>query len=181
MVVNLYQVSTMAWSSSNPGRTRIDVSHYILLAFAFVLSINVGGALLATTVIFPVWSASPEAASAWTGLVNEARFFIIVSPIVLLLAVALLLFSGRAPRECRTWIRLSAGLYMVFFLATLIYFVPGQEALQGTAAKELSRDALSHRLQQWIALNWIRQAVGVSALGAALYALGHRTAKRPAA
>ena len=113
--------------------------HWLLFAYTFVLAVNVGGALLATAVIFPVWSASPATAKAWTGVVNEAPFFVVVSPIVLLLAIATLIMSGRAPKQRRAWIRVSTGLYLVFFVATLTYFVPGQAALHGTTGVQLAK------------------------------------------
>jgi hypothetical protein len=152
---------------------------WVFMAFTFALAVNIGAALLASTVIFPVWSASPAAARAWTGEVNEAAFFMRVSPAVLLLAVASLLMSRRVPVESRRWIRMSAGLYLLFFAATLAYFVPGQEALHGAGGASIADAELSSRLQTWVALNWVRQAVGAFALGAALYALTLSHAHRP--
>ena len=145
--------------------------HWLFVAFTFALAVNTGAALLASTVIFPVWSASPEAARSWTGEVNEAAFFMRVSPIVLILAVVSLLMSRRASAASKIWIRVSAGLYLLFFAATLAYFVPGQEALHGAGGASITPAELNTRLQTWVALNWVRQAVGVLALGAALHAL----------
>jgi uncharacterized membrane protein len=103
--------------------------------------------------------------------VNEAAFFMRVSPVVLVLAVVSLVMSPRAPVESRRWIRLSAGLYLLFFAATLAYFVPGQEALRGAGGASIADADLESRLQTWVALNWVRQAVGVFTLAAALHAL----------
>jgi hypothetical protein len=145
---------------------------WLSFAFAVGLGVNVGGALLATTVIFPAWSASPEAAAAWTGAVDETRFFVAVSPLVLILAVATLLASWRAAPEARPWMRVAAVLYILFFVATLAYFVPGQLAMKGEAGPLLPPGDLGSMLQRWVTLNWVRQAVGLVAFASAVHALG---------
>jgi hypothetical protein len=147
-------------------------ARWLLLAFAGFLGLNVGAGLLASVVIFPVWSASPEAAAAWQRAVDEARFFIVVSPLVLVLAVASLVASWWVDRDVRLWMRTAAVLYLVFFAATMVYFVPGQAALQGDTAAFLPAQELSASLQRWITLNWVRQVVGLLAFGSALHALG---------
>jgi hypothetical protein len=147
-------------------------ARWLLLAFAGFLGLNIGAALFATVVIFPVWSASPEAAAAWQRVVDEARFFIVVSPLVLVLAVASLVASGWVERGVRLWMRIAAVLYLVFFAATMIYFVPAQAALHGDTAAFLPAQELSASLQRWVTLNWVRQLVGLLAFGSALHALG---------
>jgi hypothetical protein len=145
---------------------------WLMLAFAGLLGLNIGAALFATVVIFPVWSASPEAAVEWQRVVDEARFFVVVSPLVLVLAVATLVASWWVDSEVRSWMRIAAASYLVFFAVTMAYFLPGQAALQGEAAALLPRQELSASLQRWVALNWVRQVAGLLALGSALHALG---------
>jgi hypothetical protein len=144
----------------------------ILLAFAGILGLNIGAALFATVVIFPVWSASPEAAAAWQRVVDESRFFMVVSPLVLVLALGSLVASAWVDRGARLWMRTAAVLYLVFFAATMAYFVPAQAALQGHTAAVLPAQELSASLQRWVTLNWVRQLLGLLALGSALHALG---------
>jgi hypothetical protein len=148
------------------------VALWLSFAFAVGLGVNVGGALLATTAIFPVWSASPEAAAAWTGAVDETRFFVAVSPLVMILAAATLLASWRAAPEARPWMRVAAVLYILFFVGTLAYFVPGQIAMKGETGALLPPGELGSLLQRWVALNWVRQAVGLVAFTSAIHALG---------
>jgi hypothetical protein len=148
------------------------VALWLSFAFAVGLGVNVGGALLATTAIFPAWSASPQAAVAWTGAVDETRFFVAVSPLVMVLAVATLLASWRAAPEARRWMRVAAVLYILFFVATLAYFVPGQLAMKGEAGALLPPADLGSMLQRWVALNWVRQAVGLVAFASSVHALG---------
>jgi hypothetical protein len=147
-------------------------ARWLLLAFAGLLGLNIGAALFATVVIFPVWSASPEAAVAWERTVDEARFFGVVSPLVLVLAIATLVASRWMDRSIRGWMRAAAVLYLLFFAATLAYFVPGQATLQGGVAALRPPQELSASLQQWVMLNWVRQGVGLLAFGSALHALG---------
>jgi hypothetical protein len=160
-------------TKSETGTTsRRGSARWLLLAFAGFLGLNIGAALFATAVIFPVWSASPEAAVNWQRVVDEARFFVVVSPLVLALAVAVLVASVWAGREVRFWMRAAAVLYLIFFVATVSYFVPGQAALQGDPAALLPAQELSGSLQRWVALNWVRQVVGLLAFGFALHVLG---------
>ena len=144
----------------------------MIFAFAAVVGINVGGALLASVVIFPVWSVSPEAAAAWNGAVDEARFFVVVSPLALLLAVVTAIVSWRAEPPLRKWMRLSAVLFIAFFVVTMAYFVPGQARMKGEAGAVLPQAELAAQLRTWVTLNWGRQALGVIAFGAALHAAG---------
>ena len=148
------------------------IIRFVIFAFAAVVGINIGGALLASVVIFPVWSASPEAAAAWNGVVNEARFFVVVSPLALLLAIVTGIASWWAEAPLRKWMRLSAVLFIAFFVITIAYFVPGQARLKGEAGAVLPQAELAAQLQTWVTLNWGRQALGVIAFGAALHAVG---------
>ncbi len=62
-----------------------------------------GAGAFVTTVIFPLWTASPEAAVGWTPntpyYVEEGRFFILASPLLLLLAVVTLIAVGGLSRR----------------------------------------------------------------------------------
>jgi hypothetical protein len=155
-----------------PRPDQTNLARRLLLAFAALLGLNMGAALFSSVVVFPVWSGSPEAAVGWQRVVDEGRFFVVISPLALVLAVATLLVSGRVDRTLRFWVRTAATLYLVFFVATLVYFVPGQAALQGDAAALLPPEELGASLRRWVALNWVRQAVGLLTFGAALHALG---------
>jgi hypothetical protein len=154
---------------------------WLLFAYAAGLGINIGGALLATTVIFPVWATSPEAAAAWDRSIDEARFFMLLSPLVLLLAVSSGVVTRRSEAELRWSMRASAVLYVLFFAATLGYFVPGQAALQGDAAASMAHAEHAELLRQWLQLNWIRQSIGILAFALALHSLGlsYRTDASP--
>jgi hypothetical protein len=144
----------------------------LLFAYAALVGINVGGALLASAVVFPAWSASPEAAMAWARPVDEARFFAVVSPVVLLLAVSVLVTAQFRGTALRRWMRWAGALYVLFFVITVGYFVPGQAALQGEAAAALAAPELAVALERWVRFNWLRQALGLATFGVALHTLG---------
>ena len=145
---------------------------WLLFAFTLLMGIGVGGALLTTVVIFPAWTASPEAATSWPNTVNEGLFFVVVSPLLFLLSLATLIASWRVTPPLSKWMRIATILYILIFVATMLYFVPGQLAMKGEAGARIPAAELSSMLQRWVALNWIRQGVGVLAFGAALHALG---------
>jgi hypothetical protein len=161
-----------------PAEHRSDVSGTAVLArwtafaFAFAVGINIGGALLATVVIFPVWSHSQAAAMAWEGRVDEASFFVVVAPIAMLLAVASFAASWRASPAARRWMRIAPLFYAAFFIITITYFVPEQLAMKGEAGARLPSMELAGRLERWVILNWVRQVFGVTVFLAALHALG---------
>lgn len=144
----------------------------LLFAFTLLMGIGVGGALLTTVVIFPAWTASPEAATSWPNTVNEGRFFVVVSPLLFLLALATLIASWRVAPPLRKWIRIATIIYILIFIVTMLYFVPGQVTMKGEAGARIPVAELGSMLERWVALNWIRQGVGVLAFGAALHALG---------
>lgn len=146
---------------------------WLLFAFTMLMGICVGGALLTTVVIFPAWSASPEAAAGWRNVVNEGLFFVVASPSLFLLSLATLIASWwAAPPPLRKRMRIATILYIAIFIVTMLYFVPGQVAMKGEAGARMPAAELGSMLRQWVTLNWVRQGVGVLAFGAALHALG---------
>jgi hypothetical protein len=145
---------------------------WLLFLYAAFLGFNVGGGLLASAVIFPTWAASREAAIGWERVVDEAGYFVVISPVVLLLAIASLAAAFRAGPELRRSSTASAALYVLFLAATLAYFVPGQAALQGPAAAAIPPAEHAELMDRWLQLNWIRQGTGVLSFVLALHALG---------
>ncbi len=157
---------------SLPNAQPRPLVRWLLFAFTLLMGIGVGGAILTTVVIFPAWTASPEAATSWPDTVNEGLFFVFVSPLLFLLSLATLIASWRVAPPLRKWIRIATIIYILIFIVTMLYFVPGQLAMKGAAGARIPAAELGSMLRRWVALNWVRQGAGVLAFGAALHALG---------
>lgn len=148
----------------------------LLFAFTALMGIEMGAGAFVTSVIFPLWTASPEAAIGWTAntpyYVEEGVFFIIVSPLLFLLAIVTLIAGWRSVPPLRLWLRIANVSYIVVFIATSVYFVPFQDLVKGEAGTKFPAAELSLMLQRFMTLNYIRQAIGLLAFGAALHAFG---------
>ncbi len=62
--------------------------------------------------------------------------------------------------------------YILAFVVTLAYFVPLQDMVKGEAGAKIPVAELRSMLSQFMTFNYIRQAIGLLAFGAALHALG---------
>lgn len=156
----------------------------LLLCFTALMGIEVGAGAFVTFVIFPLWTASPGAAIGWTGdmpyYVEEGRFFIFASPLLFLLSVATLIASWHVEPHVRTWLRIATVSFIIIFVVTLAYFVPAQNLMKGQAGTKIPAAELGSMLRRFVTLNWVRQASGLLAFGAALhaFALSYRAAGR---
>ena len=148
----------------------------LLFAFAALMGIEFGAGMFVTAVIFPLWTASPEAAIGWTAnrpyYVEEGVFFIVISPTLFLLSIITLIAGWRAAPPLRFWLRIATISFIILFVATLAYFVPLQDMVKGEAGTKVSTAELGLMLKRFVALNYIRQAIGLFAFGSALHALG---------
>lgn len=149
---------------------------WLLFAFTALMAIQLGAGAFVTAVIFPLWTASPEAAIGWTAntpyYVNEGVFFMIADPLLFLLAIVTLIAGWRAAPPLRLWLRIAAISYILIFIVTLAYFVPVQDMMKGEAGTKVATAELSSMLQRFVALNYIREAIGLLVFGAALHTLG---------
>lgn len=147
----------------------------LLFALTALMGIEMGAGAFVTAVIFPLWTASPEAAIGWTPntpyYVEEGVFFILVSPLLFLLSIVMLIAGRLAAPPLRLWLRIATISYLLIFIVTLAYFVPLQDMVKGQAGND-SIAELSSMLQRFVALNYFRQAIGLLAFGAALHTLG---------
>lgn len=134
---------------------------WLLFAFTFVFLVYMGAGLFEAVVIVPVWSASTEAARSWNSnplqVIEGGRFFMIISPVSILLALPTLILGWNAPRPLRSWLRVGLGLFVVLQIATIGWFVPEQMAIKGVEATKLLTDAeLASRTSRWASLNLVR-------------------------
>ncbi|MDQ3800644.1 MAG: DUF1772 domain-containing protein [Acidobacteriota bacterium] len=166
----------MSENLSSGGKKVSSLLRRLLFIYAFVLGIYLGGATFETTVLVPMWSASPDAARYFNqnplSVFNTGNFFFIVAPLSTLLSIVTLIAGWRAEQPVRFWIRAAIIPFLIIFLITAFYFVPEQGAIKGAAAQSLPDAELTARASRWVMLNWIRQALALPILGATLHALG---------
>lgn len=149
---------------------------WLLFAFTALMGLELGAGAFVTTVIFPLWTASPEAAIGWTVktpyYIEEGVFFRLVSPSLFLLSIVTLIAGWRAEPPLRLWLRIATISFIALFVATLVYFVPLQDTVKGEAGIKVPVAEFGSMLQRFVALNFFRQAIGLLAFAAALHALG---------
>jgi hypothetical protein len=148
----------------------------LLFFYAFVFGIYMGGGLFETVVIAPIWSASAEAARHFNqdplSIINSGNFFFIVAPLTLVTSIVALIAGWRTEQPLRFWLRLQIFIFLLTFLATVLYYVPEQTAIKGMYAQTVSDMELTQRAGLWITLNWVRFAVALVLWGMLLHVLG---------
>src|SRR5687768_2161169 len=167
----------MTGSLTHGQRTPGKFLHWTIFIFAALLGIELGAAAFTSVVVFPVWTASPEAAIAWTPgnpyHMEEGDFFMFASPSVMLASIIALIASWRAAPQLRFWLRIASILFIVIFVWSMVYFVPIQDTtLKGEAGANLPREELASKLRMFASLNYIRIAAIVVSFGCTLHALG---------
>ena len=151
--------------------------HWTLFAFTALMGIEAGAAAFTTVVVFPLWASSPEAAIGWRPdmpyYLEEGDFFMIASPLVTLSAIVTLIAGWRAAPPLRLWLRMATISFLLVSAWSAAYFIPVQDvSFKGEAGTKMPRAELDARLQTFVALNYIRQAMVLFGFGSALHALG---------
>jgi hypothetical protein len=150
--------------------------HWILFVYVVALGIQTGAGLFTSVVVYRVWAASPEVVIGWKPtmpyFMEEGWFFMFASPTTTLLALVVAATMWRAKVPSRPWALGSALAFIVVAAVTGAYFLPIQDEVHGDAGAALPREELAGMLEQFVALNWIRQAILVSAFIAAIHGLG---------
>lgn len=161
--------------STSPSPLR-PVQFWLLAAYTALLGIETGAGLFATAAVFSVWAGSTEAAAAWVTsspiYIEEGDFFMFASPSTFLLALANLIALWRAAPPVRKWLRISNVLFLIVFVWSVAYFIPVQDLVKGEAGAKLPVAQLESMLRNITWLNYVRQAMLVTAFGMALHAFG---------
>jgi hypothetical protein len=148
----------------------------LLFAYAATLGLETGAGLFTSMAVFPVWTASPEIVIGWKPsmpyFVQEGNFFMFSSSATTLLSIAVLAVNKRLPTESRRFAIGSAITFLAIAVWTAAYFIPVQGRMHGDAGAARPREQLASMLDHFVHLNWIRQALLVAALLAAIHALG---------
>jgi len=159
-------------NSWRPGK----LLHRLLFAYAAVLGIETGAAAFVTVVVFPLWTASPEAVIKWTPespfYLEEGDLFMYTSPLTFILCVGTLIAGWKAIPPLRFWLRLATVLFLIVFIVSVIYFIPIQAVVKGEAGTKIPTEELGGMLQTFVLTNYLRFVTLLVALGCALHALG---------
>jgi hypothetical protein len=158
-----------------------SIARILLCLFVIALGIAIGGGLYETLVVMPLWSAGPpdsvlayhqhNVANPQFVLNQGGRFWIFVTPLMGLLAVASLISGLRTQAEHRRWRVLGTGLAIIVVVSTFVWFVPNIIILMGNRVTQLSMDEITNLTNWWVRLNWVRVVLYVTAWLAALRAL----------
>jgi uncharacterized membrane protein len=141
------------------------------------VAISVGGNLFQSTVVDPVWSASPpesvEAFVSQTSLVSGVKRFhqspIYLFGLLCLVASPVLAWNRPAMRK---WLLIAAVIYIGIIVVTVLYFYPmnGELGFLGTHPST-NAATLIRTTHQWILADRIRQAFRVAAFLCVLKAM----------
>lgn len=141
-----------------------------------------GGIAYSHLVYFPVYlSALPASAVLVNGTygLNEAIFWMLIHPLLIIALVAALALNWRSGRR-RKLIALSFAVYAVVIVVSSLFFIPELVAFKHSPESALSPAEWLARGQRWQRLSWVRGAVMYAAELPLLFALtgrGEATAK----
>ena len=117
-----------------------------------------GGIVYSHLVFFPVYlSALPDSAVLVHGpyALHEERFWTLIHPLLILSLLLTLWLNWRFKRR-RLLIGITAGIYLIALVATMLYFVPELMAFLRSPESPVSRDEWFARGQRWQHLSWVR-------------------------
>jgi hypothetical protein len=148
----------------------------ILIAFIFVVGLGMGGGLYETRAIYPLWKSDPQPATLVAKLNQSGqamaarRFWPLVSPLALLLAIANIV-SGWSSSGVERALWLGAAIAIVLkSLVTFLYFVPTMIG-KLEHADSLTEDQLKGIVALWTKLSPLRLVVEAAAWISAIAAL----------
>lgn len=133
-----------------------------------------GGLIYEMVVIIPLWSGNlPNSVIEWNSRpdyrVNPTRFYLPIV-VILILSSSLATVLNWKCRNRRIWLILSTICVITAFVFTLIYFFPKNDVLFRFQNSGLSGEEITAIAHSWIQGNYIRVAIMILGLFAALKA-----------
>src|SRR5687767_10087255 len=102
----------------------------ILFAYAVAIGLETGAGLFTSMVVFPRWTASPEAVIGWRPdmpyFMQEGDFFMFSISATTLLALAICIVASRLPANVRSLALGSALSFLLVAVVTAAYVIPVQ-------------------------------------------------------
>jgi Domain of unknown function (DUF1772) len=150
-------------------KRQFSIEQILLWIFVVALGIELGGGLYETLVVMPVWVSSPpdsviafyrhNAANPQFALSAGPRFWMFMTPLVGLSALAALFSGLRTRPEHRKWRIAGTVLALVVVVATFAWFVPNIIRLNSEAVLTMSGEDVKSLTNWWVRLNWVRAVV----------------------
>jgi Domain of unknown function (DUF1772) len=161
--------------------SKLSFSHLSLLLLVVAVGILLGGGLYETLVVMPIWTANiPDSVIAYYrhNAANPAlamnpggRFWLFITPMVGLLAIATLATSFKTDPTHRKWRILGSGLTLATVIFTFVWFVPNIIKLSSAAVLTMDLRDTESLANWWVKLNWLRAILYSIAWLASLWAL----------
>jgi hypothetical protein len=132
-----------------------------------------GGVAYSHLIFFPVYlSALPDSAVVVTGTygLHEAKFWMLIHPLLILSLVAALAANWRSPAR-RYLILFSFAVYLAVIVVSAVYFIPELIAFERSAGSGVAAPEWLARGRRWQRLSWIRGATMYAAILPLLFAL----------
>lgn len=160
---------------------QFSIAQIFLWLFVVALGIEIGAGLYETLVVMPLWDTAPpdsviayhqhNVANPQFALNAGGRFWMFMTPLVGLLAIATLLSGLRTPPQHRKWRIAGTVLALIVVVFTFAWFVPNIIKLTGKDVMTMSADAVTSLTNWWVRLNWVRAILYSAGWLAALRAL----------
>ena len=138
------------------------IDQIALLLFILFLSLGMGGGLYETLVVYPHWKTNPTPQNFARKLTDSGqalagrRFWPLVSPMTMLLAILNLVLAWHAPAAALRTAWLAAAIAVILkSIATYTYFVP---TMLGKLAKAETMEPalLTRTVRRWTSLSPLR-------------------------
>lgn len=150
--------------------------HRVLFLYAMVLGIETGGAIFTSMVVFPAWTASPEAVVQWKPdsvfYMEEGDFFMYASTLTFILSIITLIAGWNAVQPLRKWLRIAPVIFLIVFAVSWAYFIPIQADMKGDPGLQIPPEKLQSMLSTFVNTNYLRVGSLVVALFCAIHSLG---------
>ncbi len=160
---------------------QFPIAQIFMWLFVIALGITLGGGLYETLVVMPLWDTAPpdsviayhqhNAANPQFALNAGGRFWIFLTPLLGLSAIAALLSGLRTRPEHRKWRIAGTVLTLIVVVFTFIWFIPNIIQLTGRGVMAMSPDEVTSLTNWWVGLNWVRAVLYAAGWLAALRAL----------
>lgn len=147
----------------------MDVSTWSLIIGSFCLSVIAGAGIFQALFVMPAYFRSPPASLEAMQADKSFLFWIPLQLVTLLALIVGLVSSEGDDRMTAIWV--ATGCYVVCWVITGIFFIPGVVAFNKVDTTGPPSPELAERGRRWLQRSWGRHVLTVGAAAALLIAL----------